>query len=309
VPRVRPFALLLLLAASCGPCARKPPPPPSQDEALAALTGDAGEEEVRPVYAGAPGPPDPVARKLCEALHALPEARKAECCKSGAAPAILTEECARIVSAAVRSKAVVLDAASVERCAATMAQTHQGCDWLGPWEAALPAECAGLFAGHRPKGQLCRSSLECAKGLRCRGVGPTQSGVCAPPRSAGEPCSTAVDPLAVYARQDDERDHPECDGYCGTSHRCFPRVPEGGACALRRECGPHAHCAAGKCAPGPLAGLGKACVGGACEAGRCIDGICAVPRPRGAACNSDEQCLGACLNPDGGAGVCGVSCR
>lgn len=307
---MRLVAFLFLIAASCGPCSRKPPPLISQREAIDALAGDDDDRRVRPVYPASPGQEDPVARTLCEALHTLPETRKQQCCKLGAAPAILTQECVRVVSAAVRNKkAVGLNAAAVERCAAALDQAHRGCDWVGPWEKILPAECAGLFAGRWTQGEPCSSSLECAKGLRCRGVGPTQAGVCAPPRGEGEPCGTAVDPLAVYARQDDEGDHPECDGFCGTSHRCFPRVPVGGACTLRRECGSDAHCAAGRCAPGSLAALGEACLGGGCEKGRCIDSRCAMPRLSGAACVTDEQCAGACLAPDGGARVCGMICR
>lgn len=259
------------------------------------------------MYSDVAGATDPLAEKLCTALHVLPEARRAACCKI--TPGIdMSSECVKIVSAATHSKAVTLDAGKVSACAAAMDKALSGCLWPGPWGVGVPVECERLLVGHRPQGELCRSSLECQTGLRCRGVGPTATGRCDKPLPTGERCALAVDALAVYAREEVDVDHPECTGFCG--HRaCFDKVSEGGKCVSVEDCKSGLHCSGTVCKKGLLSAAGEACVGEACADGtRCMNGVCGVPRDDGS-CSNDRECRGGCLKKDPAAvGVCGMRC-
>jgi hypothetical protein len=321
--KARRFLLFLAFAAFWGGCSRgcsggdsgsgarptasvSASPPVASASAAAAAGGD---DEIRPVYPNTNDPPDPLAGKLCEALHGVPVKRRAACCAHGAGFS-LEGECTRTLSFALREKAVTVDPAAVDACAAAMARAHEGCAWVGPTGAPLPAECDGIVRGTLEEGKRCRSSLECVDGLRCQGVGPTDMGQCAKPKGRGHVCAIAVDTLASFTRQDgfDER-HPECAGYC-SHRRCDDFVAVGGACKTRAQCGPGKICAGGKCAEGALPGEGEACVSGACAKGlRCAGGKCAAPKKEGEACENDAECLGGCVRGDGGKkGTCGMKC-
>ena len=297
-PALRCAAAALLFAA----CTRTPDAAPDAGRPAAASDDD----DVKPVYAATPGVPDALAARLCQILQRLPEERRAACCGSAPFFAIATE-CDRVLSSALRSKAISIDAAALERCGAAMDRGHRGCEWVGPGSQQVPSDCRRLLQGARGVGKACRSSLECAANLRCSGLGPTQAGVCAPARRNGEPCNTAVDPLAVYARQEIEDVHPECAGSC--SHfRCVARGAAGAVCNLSGQCEGGLHCAAGKCAAGAWAAVGDPCTGGGCAAeARCIAGVCALPKPTGASCSKDEECLGGCVSGDGGR-RCAIAC-
>ncbi|GAC1606894.1 MAG: hypothetical protein NVS4B10_21610 [Myxococcales bacterium] len=295
--------LLAALIASLGCTKKQPPPAPpaakeasapaGADEAAAAGAAVAAEEELKPVYADFAGPPAPLAQKLCGALYDLPGARRAQCC-GGKPAATLGGECVRIVSAALRSGGVQLDAKGVDACAAAQEAAHAGCSWVGQFHPPTPAACGGLFSGHRKANEVCRSSLECSDGLRCQGAGPMDAGRCGPPRGDGQACLTAVDPLAVYARQDLDARHPECAGYCG-HRRCEPITAAGAACSIAPECPRGQHCDGKKCAQGEFAALGQACAGGTCAPGaRCLQGKCAEPKADGASCTDDLECRGGC---------------
>jgi hypothetical protein len=267
------------------------------------------EDEVRPVYPTRAVTPAPLAERLCAALHQVPAKRRAECC--GGSPLLLVEgECVRTLSAALSSKAVTLEPSAVDACAQAMEQAHAGCEWVGPVAPAVPAACLGLIQGTLAAGAKCRSSLECTEGLRCIGVGPTDTGVCGAPLVAGQPCAFSVDSLATYTRQDalDEQ-HPECQGHC-FKRRCADNVAMGGECVLSAQCGPGRHCAGNQCAEGAASQLGQPCVSGGCEQGaRCIQSTCVMPKPTGTACENDGECLGGCVRPDGGRkGTCGPRC-
>jgi hypothetical protein len=97
---------------------------------------------------------------------------------------------------------------------------YASCDFVG--EPALPplASCSGLLIGQRDAGATCRSSLECATGLRCNGASPTEAGVCATPGREGARCGLAADALSAYLPSRAE-DHPECEGQC-LRNRCAP---------------------------------------------------------------------------------------
>jgi len=286
-----------LAAVALGACKEKPARSP-QDEPSEA------DDEVRPIY-DQKGPPLPLAVRLCQAVHSLPEERRAQCCASRPG-IVLAGECAFALTAALRSRAVALEPARVDACAAALGRAYQGCGWVGPFGPAFPAECQRLFAGRRKAGEACRSSLECEGGASCAGVGPTDVGRCAPPGEAGASCATAVDALATFTRQDLDRLHPPCKGYCNR-HRCAERAAPGAACATSLQCGPDGRCAAGHCAEG-RAQPGESCSGGDCAAGlRCLEEKCFAPLEEGAACASDLDCRGGCLAADGGR-RCGRRC-
>jgi predicted small lipoprotein YifL len=203
-------ALLLALAASC----RKGPP---ADEAAA----DANDEEIKPVYAA--GEAVPAAQQLCDVLYTIPAERRAACCHGKPPPDFGLSQCVVTLSAALRSGAVSLEAKPLEVCKAAQAKALEGCDWVGPYAPPPAVECQNLLRGARKAKELCRSSLECLDGQTCLGVGPTQAGRCGPPKQDGQACRLAVDALAGYLLQEDDRRHPECQGVCG-HYRCAPQA-------------------------------------------------------------------------------------
>jgi hypothetical protein len=292
-------ALLAALVAGCGGCGVKatggPPGPPAARRA---------EDGVRPVYETA-GPADPRAARLCQALYALPEERRATCC--GSRPGLaLTDACAGLVSAALGSGALLLESARVDACTLALGRAYAGCEWVGPFGPAFPKECQGLFRGQRTVGETCRSSLECASDLLCAGAGPTDEGRCAPAGGKGASCSTSVDALATYTRQDVDSLHPQCQGLC-RRHRCEDAATAGAACETSQQCRPGHHCADGLCLDG-LALEGQRCWGGDCAEGlRCLNGKCFAPQKDGAACSSDFECMGGCLAVAGHR-RCGMRC-
>ncbi len=301
--------------------------PSAVAEASQAKSDAADEQDVKPVYPVEGVIPDPVAKRLCEALHDVPEARRAECCDRPKA-AVLTGECVRMLSAAMKAKAVHLDAASAEACALAIDRTHAGCEWVGPFPPDPPTACLGILRGSLAAGQRCRSSLECAEGLRCHGVGPTTTGVCGPARDDGAACAGSADPLAGFARQGDlDVTHPECKGYC-SRFKCASFTAEGGACAQSRECGPGRQCVegdgaaktrpattapglkGGRCVTRAASRLGEPCPGGVCESGAlCVAGRCSLRKAAGASCQSDFECVGGCVRSDGSTkGTCSRKC-
>ncbi len=321
-------ALLLQLVAACARAQRSSPDAgataaSSPDAgATAASSSDAGSsttapadtlagDEIAPVYPKAEGEPDPLAARLCEALHALPARRKAACCGGGAG-FHAGAECARALSFAARAKAVTLSADEVSRCVEAMGRSLEGCDWVSPLAAPVPPACEGIVRGALGEGARCRSSLECADGLRCDGAGPTDAGICRAPRAAG-PCGLSVDALAAVTRQTRYAEsHPECRGHCA-GRACADDVPPGGRCEAHADCGRGRRCVDARCSAAPLPPAGAACLGGLCAPGaRCVDGRCAAPRAEGAACARDSECRAACVRPGGRAGgaggVCGMRC-
>jgi hypothetical protein len=288
-------ALLLALAFAC----KEPPPAQPAQDAF-----DAGaDEEVKPVYAAAEA--SPVAQRLCNALYAIPADRRAACCSGKPSPGLGLTQCVATLSSALRSGAVSLQESAVAACEAAQTKVYAGCDWVGSNPPAIPAECQDLIRGGRKSGELCRSSLECQDGQRCLGSGPTQAGRCGPPKTDGQICRQSVDALAGFVRQDDERHHPECAGFCG-HYRCAPRTTPGGDCYMAAQCPGGQYCDGSKCISGAGAKEGQACLGETCAEGlRCVAFKCAVPLATGASCKSDAQCLGGCLP----AHLCGPACN
>jgi hypothetical protein len=293
---------------------REPPrgrevPSHAPEEAVSAASETARSDDVRPVYPlDEGGAPDPLAVRLCSALHDIPEQRRASCCAERPG-VVVTGECQRVLSAALRTHAAVLYATEVDRCVQAIDRRYEGCEWVGPFAPALPEECQGIVRGRREARTSCRSSLECGSGLHCEGSGPTRPGVCRPPGRSGDACGDGADVLAAYTRQTSaESEHPECEGYCD-SHRCFPFQGKGAACTFSGQCGRETDCVAGACAPRRVARLGESCLGGLCAASaRCLHGRCVEPLRSGEACANDFECVGACLKGDAGHGVCGQRC-
>lgn len=279
--------------------------------------GDGGGDDVDSVYPSDPNlPPVPLALKLCTALSEMPEKKRAACC-STTPGVIVTSECVRMLSAAMRDKAVELTEASVEGCISAFDKTLDGCDWVGPFAPGPPKECQSIIKGVLGEGKKCRSSLECAGTLRCKGVGPTTKGKCGPPKEAGELCGGTTDSLAgfVLANLTLDQTHPECvTGKC-IKHRCAAAVAEAGDCQVTADCADGLQCIgagakAKKCAKRALPNEGEACPGGVCAGElQCISNKCSSRKPAGAECKDDFECKGGCLRGDAGSkGKCGMRC-
>ncbi|HRI68777.1 MAG TPA: hypothetical protein PK156_31325 [Polyangium sp.] len=311
------FLLLLITSSACGRCdAEKPPPVQPAASSVVSASPSAepvsarGTDAIEPVYSKIAGPPDPRAEKFCAALHELPAKRRADCCSSSPG-FLLTSECVRTLSHALRDKSVDLDSAAVETCVSAMNTAHEGCEWVGPTNVNVPSACEGIIRVAVAEGKTCRSSLECVDGLRCLGVGPTDAGVCRKPLPTGYPCTLAVDTLAALTRQDHlDVQHPECTGFC-SQRRCQDTVALQGACKTSEACGAGRVCLGGKCVEGALPTEGKPCAQGACANGlRCDAGTCHARKSAGARCSNDTECQGGCIRGDGGKeGTCGMKCN
>jgi hypothetical protein len=306
-----------------------PTPQALQDAGTTGMVHDAGagDDDVAPVYAVDPNAPVlPLAEKLCSALTEMPEKKRAACCQT--TPGIVvTSECTRTLSAALRDKSVILTETSVDACIAAFDKTLDGCDWVGPFAPGPPAECRGILNGTLADGQRCRSSLECGGSLRCKGVGPTTRGKCGPAKEVGELCGGTIDTLATFVRQNDlDTQHPECaSGHC-IKHRCAGAVEEEGTCQVSHDCADGLECLpspAGatatsvknarpqrKCQRRELPKAGEACIGGLCADGLpCIANKCTARKPAGETCTVDFECRGGCLKSNGSPkGVCGSRC-
>jgi hypothetical protein len=306
------------IAAGCGR-QTAPAPAASASASVAATAASAPlpagplttqrDEDVKPVYPLEVGPPNPVAEKLCDAVQGLVERRRAECCAIPSYHALLTRECVRMLTFALREKAVTLEPAAVDRCSEATKKVTAGCDWVGPSSLPMPAECRDLLKGALQQGAPCRSSLECEGSLRCQGLSATRMGKCGPPKSDKRMCRIGIDPLAVSTRQDNvDKAHPECVGRC-VRKQCEPAVAAGAACKTDTECAT-GRCLAGKCNDALLPVEGAACVDGRCGDGfRCVDQKCAAPKAEGASCAVDEECRARCVRPEGASeGKCEKQC-
>ena len=267
------------------------------------------------VLAATPKPPstttptsDATSKRLCDALQALPDARKASCCGTNPS-AGLANECADELGRSIQDKSVTLDPADVDRCVAESKHALDGCDWVTPYLPPPPATCRGILHGQLDAGAACRSSLECRDGLHCLGRGVNEPGLCVPPGPAGASCGGAPDMLTSFTRQTDDARHPECTGYC-LRGRCVALAAVGGECSSDMQCAPGNHCASRRCVTGPPPKLGEACDGATCAAGlACVDGKCAPPKKAGELCTQPFECEATCLSPTAEKpGTCGMKC-
>lgn len=306
------FWLGAFAVASCSkaePTAQPVSTASAASSAASEPSAESGADLVRPVYPVTNDPPDPLAQRFCEALHTLPTTRKGACCKSP--PSLsLASECTRMLSYALKQKAVKLEAEDADRCVAALEKATLGCDWVRPLAMESPPECDGIVHGLLAEGQACRASLECQDGLRCLGSGPTQAGRCQKPLGRGAPCSHAVDTLAAYTGQrgSDAR-HPECAGFCARRF-CADTAAAGGECRTHEECGAGHACINKKCVNQPLPEIQKPCLEGQCAPGaRCENNQCVALGAKGAACERDSDCQSACVRAPGQkTGTCGMKC-
>jgi hypothetical protein len=269
----------------------------------------AGAEPVRPSRAKAAVAAASVARRLCDALHTLPDTRRAACCAGTPNGGGLAEACTRTLGDALKQNTIELAPADVDRCVADATRSLDGCDWVTPHAPRLPDSCRRLVHGRVNAGSSCRSSLECVDGLVCWGATPAVAGICAPPGATGASCGRTDDPLATDLRAHGDERHPECAGFCRQG-RCAARVATGSTCATSDQCAAGAHCAAGHCLDGPGPAVGDDCTASACADGlACIGGRCAAPRPAGESCSRPSDCAATCLPPGPDAKrVCGMQC-
>ena len=256
-------------------------------------------------------PPHPLATRLCEALHATPARRKAECCGGEPAP-LLMAECTRILGATLSAGTVELDEGAVDRCAAAMTETHSGCDWVTPSAPSAPDACQGLLRGKLERGSVCRSSQECVGDLHCEGVSPTKTGVCRPPGGTGAACGTHVDVLATYILDRHlATSHPFCAEHCSlVTHKCSSPPEVGAACVANVNCAASQLCSQGRCSAAAPGRRGESCGATPCAEGlRCLDAVCAPLATAGEACRSDEDCSrGACVRGADGRAQCSLQC-
>jgi hydrogenase/urease accessory protein HupE len=162
--------------------------------------------------------PPPLVTRLCGSLSELPRVRRAEC--SHTKPGIsLGNQCARMLATSVSSGAVSLVESEIDRCLTEWNQRYEGCGFVERASLPPPVACQHVLVGNLGAEATCRSSLECAVGLHCDGVGPMDSGRCRPPRTAGASCGLAVDPLLAYVRGAAGADRKECQGAC-INNRC-----------------------------------------------------------------------------------------
>lgn len=303
-------SLPLLLVVAC--LAACPKDKPTTTTTATTATPDKDETEImggnEAVYDAAT-PPDPRAAALCDALYAVPAARRAACCQEATGSSPMVATCTGVLSAALLGKALTLDDAKAKACAEAQAKALEGCGWVGVLAPPPPAACAGLFIGSLDEGLRCRSSFECKAGLRCHGSSALDVGRCGKARPARALCGGGIDGLAVVIGQVViDAEHPECLESCARG-RCTTRVKPGGACASESECGVGNRCENKVCVVGRLA-VGAACVAGGCgEGARCLAGTCQLLRKEGESCDSEFDCArGGCVKKAGASGICGMHC-
>jgi hypothetical protein len=124
-----------------------------------------------------------------------------------------------MLGASVLSGAVSLVESEVDRCLEEWTRRYQGCDFAELPSLPPIAACERVFVGKLGAEATCRSSLECAAGLHCDGVGPMDSGRCRPPSTEGSSCGLSVDPLLAYVQGAAGADRSECAGNC-VNNRC-----------------------------------------------------------------------------------------
>jgi hypothetical protein len=252
---------------------------------------------------------DPIAARLCHALHGLPAARRAECC--GRAGANLAGLCAAELSASLRRGAVAIDGAGVEQCTADATRELAGCDWVSPRPPKPPDSCTRTIAGQRDRGSACHSSLECRDGLHCRGAQPERPGICVAPSPPHARCEVPADNLAAFTGLRGDPRHRECDGLC-LKGQCLPLAEAGAPCSSSAACAPGLHCIAGRCEARGFPQIGEPCAENTpCETGAyCSSGRCAAVKQAGEPCSVPSECRGlACEKRPGAAvGTCAGRC-
>ncbi len=226
---------------------------------------------------------------MCETLHDLAARRKQACCNAPASSLSLV--CSRELAAALQRGVLRIDSQALDRCRNATTQSLQGCDWVGPLQTALPAECWALISGSLKSGTRCQSSLECSDGLYCNGASPLIAGVCAEPARPGSRCEHPAENLASFARAADGPRHPSCDGIC-LRGPCLAAAAKSGRCHASAVYANGLSCAERKCSDQLLPTLGATCStpSGCADSAICLDQKCTLPRPGGASCKLPFEC-------------------
>jgi hypothetical protein len=220
----------------------------------------------------------------------------------------MTSECIRTLSAALRSNAVTIAATDLDACAAAVKTETADCDWVGSTGSPTVRACLGIIKGTLKLGAVCRSNLECEEGTRCRGLGTTRAGRCAPPLPADNGCGTPIDSLASFTGQEDfERHHAPCAGYCA-GRKCADAIAIGQPCTQSAQCGRTAQCVAGKCSDGPAPAAGQSCTDVCAPGARCWKGACVATKAGGESCAEDIECRVHCERDGGKLGSCQSQC-
>ncbi len=184
--------------------------------------------------------PNALAARLCNGFQTLQRKRKAQCCETKVG-VLLTGECTRILSGALKDNTVVAQAPKIDSCLAALEGRFEGCGWVGDFSQAMPTECQGILTGTLDAEASCRSSLECKSGLACHGVSPTTRGTCGAPGKRGASCGRGIDPAATYLNVELLADHSVCEGFCANG-RCRTTAKEGERCVSDAHCGAGNHC-------------------------------------------------------------------
>jgi hydrogenase/urease accessory protein HupE len=154
-----------------------------------------------------------LAAELCAATQRLPRERRAAC--SGGSPGVTLErECTRVLSAALASSALQLNAAQAKACIAAQQARYGSCEFSSAVALASLPECDALWTGRVRAGDSCRSSLECEGGLHCHGLSPLDAGTCGLAKLAGAGCGQGGDTLESYVPKRSDDAQRECSGSC-----------------------------------------------------------------------------------------------
>jgi hypothetical protein len=290
------FAVLLLLGA-CGRAPESAAPAPTTAAPAVAPAIEVSTTERSLI------------EQVCATLHALPNARKKDCCGHDATD--LSAVCVATLSAALPQGGIALKPQAIAACASASAASLTGCNWVTPLLPEPPAACTGVVTGSLDVGASCQSSLACADGQYCRGMGPGIAGRCAQSEPAGGACETPNDNLASMLRAQDDPKHRSCQGLC-LRGRCLAVAQEGGQCVSTAFCADGLSCVAGLCSSQTLSQAGAACdASNACAAGLiCGSGHCAAPKIAGASCALPFECRSLACEKSPGAqlGVCADAC-
>ena len=283
----------LVAVALLSSCRSKTPPNPKGSSA--GVSEAAASAGLKPVYPPTPAQIPEGVGTLCEALHTLPNHRKATCCHTTPG-VVLTDECIRNLSGAITQGGLKLDLALVSTCTTALGKTYEGCDWVGPHMPEVPMVCTSALKGLRKAGEVCHSALECEGNLRCAGAGPTDAGRCQAPAAVGKVCSTGTDALGAYLRIDAEALRPGCaEGFCDRNI-CRAGIARGEACQASVQCAPGLRCAGKQCIEGEKGSVNAPCTGGDCAEGlRCVGQVCSAPRAIGSPCSVHAQCQAGCV--------------
>jgi len=153
-------------------------------------------------------------KEFCDLVFAQTKKKLEAGCKGQSTERLAeaNDKCLTLLDASVEAGAVTIDKAAGQACAEKVVAA-----WMdgAPMRAAIDLAaygCGGLFEGKVKEGEGCRTSIECAAPLVCKGpdgVDKPKEGKCTKPAAAGAKCFSNDDALVFSGRS-------ECDddSYC-----------------------------------------------------------------------------------------------